>query len=1052
MNSSENALCNEDKQKGAEGDKLRLYGDILSQSSHGIYVIEKASHKLLYANSAMEKIFASVNIENYLGEKCYCVLWKRDRPCKECFVSSIMKSGEPSEIYLDFLSKYYSVTTHATEWMGVPAYVIYLADISERNQTRFELSKTRKKLAAAIDHAGLAYWEFDIANSCAYLNATSVNEYTLEEVIENYPEGLYETGVIHPDSIALYNTLICAVKNGAPTAKADIKTIDAIGNVVWKRVRFTTLFNENNQPFWAIATAENIDEYKALEKRFATVLEQNKIETWLYDMPRHTIIQNHNTEEVYGIPNVEIPNVPESLIEKQRCYSQDVEQFREFYKKLHKGEPQVSTTVRLWDSRVQEYMWKRCTYTVLPNRTGDPVYALGSAVDVTDQMEVKQKYENAIRYRYRTLGENVILAGHCNVTHNQILELEDRTGLNLEQRFGMERDEFFRKIAMLIPDIEQQYMFFKIYANENMKKSYDLGITQLDFNCTISLGKEKGVRWISTHVNIALQPKTNDLMGFLTMTDVSASKMQEQVLDAVIQVGYDFVAHLNLRSDTVVFYNSKNQIALFKEYQYGVPYCYTEAIQRTTDYYIIEEDRELYAEQMSMTYVMQQLEHKDSYEFTYHLREGNGEIRTKQTRFSIHDRVAGIVVFSRADVTDMLVQEEKQKIALLESLAIARQANNSKSQFLSSMSHDIRTPMNAIIGMCKLAIEEEDNAQQVHESLQVIQQSSALLLSMITDILDMNRIESGKMVLTNELFSLSEQLQLAAGRARALAGKKQQTVELVVDIIHDVCNGDIVRIHRVMDNILANALKFTPEGGKITYHLSESLLAHKHISMYRFEISDTGIGISTEQQLHIFEPFYRVQNVMTSNVEGSGLGLSIVKSIVDYMGGTISVKSTMNVGTTFVIEIPLCYTENVVEEVQEKSIKKLGNLVGTHVLLCEDHPMNQLVATRILEKAGIEVMTVNNGQLGYETFMQSELETFDAILMDIQMPIMNGYEATRAIRSCSHPKAKRIPIIAMTANAFAEDIQKSIESGMNTHLAKPIDPRQLYETLTEFIS
>ncbi|MEG0784890.1 MAG: histidine kinase dimerization/phospho-acceptor domain-containing protein, partial [Christensenella sp.] len=597
-------------------------------------------------------------------------------------------------------------------------------------------------MTAAVDHAGLAYWEYDIANNRAYLNAISIAEYKLEEVIENYPTSLYEIGVIHPDSIALYDSMVQDVKKGEHTATADIKTIDANGDLVWKRIRFTTLFDECNNPFWAIATAESIDEYKELENRFITVLEQNHIDTWLYDISRCTIIQNHNTEDIYGIYGMEISNVPESLIEKKQCHSEDVEIFREFYKKLHQGENQVTVTVRLWDVRMQSYIWKRCTYTILPNRNGKPIYAIGSAVDVTDQIEAKKKYEDAIKYRYRTLGENVILAGHCNVTRNVILEVEDKTGLDVEHRFGMVREDFFRGIASLIPNEEQKQTFCKTFLNENIKNSFELGINQHDYECSISLKNDQNIHWISIHVNTALQPETNELIGFLTVTDISTSKMQEQVLDAVIQFDYDFVAHLNLNSGSTVFYNSKNQIEQLKDYQYGVSYSYTDAIKRVAQNYIKDEDYEFYAENMSIENVARQLQNKDRYEFAYHFRESNGEIRIKQNRFVMHDRTSRIVVFSRADVTDMFAQQEKQKIALSESLAIAQQANNSKSKFLASMSHDIRTPMNAIIGMCNLAISDEHNVQQVHESLQVIEQSSKLLLSMITDILDMNRIES----------------------------------------------------------------------------------------------------------------------------------------------------------------------------------------------------------------------------------------------------------------------------------------------------------------------
>ncbi|MEG2192920.1 MAG: ATP-binding protein, partial [Oscillospiraceae bacterium] len=261
-----------------------------------------------------------------------------------------------------------------------------------------------------------------------------------------------------------------------------------------------------------------------------------------------------------------------------------------------------------------------------------------------------------------------------------------------------------------------------------------------------------------------------------------------------------------------------------------------------------------------------------------------------------------------------------------------------------------------------------------------------------------------------------------------------------------------IRIHRVIDNILANALKFTAEGGTITYRLSENHMENKNLGLYRFEIQDTGVGIAAEQQKHIFEPFYRAQSAMTAHIEGTGLGLSIAKSIVDYMGGTISVKSEIDKGSTFIIELPLRIAQGNTDTVQPQNDEEpISDLSGLHILLCEDHPTNQLVAKRLLEKVGITVTLARDGKVGYDLFIHSEPFTFDGILMDIQMPVMNGYEATYAIRNSTHPQAQSIPIIAMTANAFAEDVKKSIEAGMNGHLAKPIEPSQLYQSLSGII-
>ncbi|MEG2192872.1 MAG: PAS domain-containing protein, partial [Oscillospiraceae bacterium] len=775
-------------------NKSHAFYDIVNQSANGIYVIEQQSCKLLYVNKAMAHILDMAGIHNYLGEKCYRTLKQLDEPCSDCLANPTGNEGENRELFIDFLSKYYSVSTHPLQWAGTAAYVVYLSDISqekmvsdevkqlynnipgavfrckmdkdmtvisandglfellgytreefkalgnkmsavicpedflrtlssiipqlssnaatahitqrlickdksikwslargqllagngeervfycvlvdisEQKSAQLELDKTRKKLSAAIDHAGLAYWEYDMVNNVAYLNPNTKSEYSLEQTLPNYPQSLYDTNTIYPESIETFNRLIQAVKSGEKTASADIKTINAKGALAWRRVRFTTLFDEGGKPFWAVATAESINDYKELENRFSTVLEQNNIDTWLFDIKRSTIIQNHNTEGVYGVHAVEIPNVPEALIEKKLCYHQDADIFRDFYNRLKGDESQVTATVRLWDVRKQTYVWKRCTYTVVPSRVGGPAYALGSAVDVSDQVEVKQKYEDAIKARYSTLSENVILAGHCNLTKNIILEVEDKTGLDVGRRFGMVREEFFNGIASLIPNEEQRKVFCQKFLNEGMQNSFELGITQDNYDCTISLGS--GIRWISVHVDMALQPLTEDIIGFLTVTDVSAGKMQQQVLDSVIQFDYDYVAHLNLNSDTMVFYSSKNQSSEFEGYKYGVSYSYTNAINRTAEKFITQDNRPIYLENMSIENVMRRLSENESYEFTYHMINQNGELRTKQARFVVHDREAGIVVFSRADVSDVLEQQEKQKTALSESLTLAQQ-------------------------------------------------------------------------------------------------------------------------------------------------------------------------------------------------------------------------------------------------------------------------------------------------------------------------------------------------------------------------------------------
>ncbi|MEG2054326.1 MAG: ATP-binding protein, partial [Oscillospiraceae bacterium] len=389
------------------------------------------------------------------------------------------------------------------------------------------------------------------------------------------------------------------------------------------------------------------------------------------------------------------------------------------------------------------------------------------------------------------------------------------------------------------------------------------------------------------------------------------------------------------------------------------------------------------------------------------------------------------------------------KEILQEALKNSEQANNAKSMFLSSMSHDIRTPMNAIVGMTQLVINDMDNKEQVRESIGIIDTASKHLLSIINDVLDMSKIENGSLIFAHEQLNLDEEVDSIKEIMLPVLNEKQQTITLDInDVTHKCCVGDAIRLRRVMINILNNASKFTQAGGEINVEIKELHNNNPKIALYRFTVSDNGQGIEKHALEHIFEPFYRENSINTKEIEGTGLGLAIVKGIIEAQGGSIDIKSELGKGTTVTMQISFHIAEQECEIKKATSQNPLlqkvrENFDGLKVLLVEDHPVNTIVAKRLFENCGATVTDVANGSIAYDVFSQSEKDRFDIIFMDIQMPVMNGYEATIAIRNCQHPRAKTIPIIAMTANAFAEDIKKSLDVGMNGHVAKPIDVKNI---------
>ena len=388
-----------------------------------------------------------------------------------------------------------------------------------------------------------------------------------------------------------------------------------------------------------------------------------------------------------------------------------------------------------------------------------------------------------------------------------------------------------------------------------------------------------------------------------------------------------------------------------------------------------------------------------------------------------------------------------------EALQSAERASKAKTDFLANMSHDIRTPMNAIIGITTLMKNELHQPEKLAEHLGKLETSGQLLLGIINDILDMSRIESGKTTLNVEKMNLTQQISQLDSVIRQQAGQRRQTFTVETYVQHENVLGDSNRLKQVLMNILSNAVKYTPNGGHIRLEIDE--LTHtEHYTKYRFVVQDDGIGMSEEFQKTLFEPFTREEKSGTNKVQGTGLGMAITKSIVDLMGGTIHVESTTGKGTRFevVLEFPIDAEADTVQEAQvlPEEEETASPLSGMKFLCAEDNAINAEILEMLLEANGASCTICSNGQEIVDAFASVKPGEYDMILMDVQMPVMDGLEATRRIRSGENPLGRIIPILAMTANAFLEDMQKSREAGMDEHLSKPVDIAALEQTVKRF--
>ena len=435
------------------------------------------------------------------------------------------------------------------------------------------------------------------------------------------------------------------------------------------------------------------------------------------------------------------------------------------------------------------------------------------------------------------------------------------------------------------------------------------------------------------------------------------------------------------------------------------------------------------------------------------LRRFGNEMRWVSVRILFDESLAPEeVVLCFQEVEEEKQRELRQRRLLEDALEIARKNEVSKQSFFSNMSHDMRTPLNAIIGLSDLAAGHVEDPEKEREYLKKINFSSRQLLGLINDILDMSRMEQGKLVLNSKEFDLKQCMEECVGSFRFQAEAARKTLTLQMDVRDAQVMGDPFRIGQVMNNLLSNAVKFTREGDSIRVTVTQMEAAPGQLCKYRLVIADTGIGMSQEYLPHLFEPYSREMRFGERQAVGTGLGMPITQSIVTQMNGEIHVESAPGEGTTFTIILPFAIAHKQAQAAEAADGgEEAFSLEGRRILLAEDNEVNMEITTELLQMNGVAVTQAWNGAEAVERFREAEAFAFDAILMDMQMPVMDGCEAARRIRALRRPDARKVPIVAVTANAFAEDIAATSAAGMDAHVSKPIDFAHLVKVLRECI-
>lgn len=1041
-------------------DEAKLFQQISNEAAQGIYVIDKKNHDLLYYNENVELFLTGKN--NAWGKKCYTALHDKQTPCTFCPLSMIKNIEKPQELTFSN-GKSYEIRAKELEWNGLPAYTLFINDITDK------ITSSRKT-----------------------------------EQLEQF-----------------YQTLVQNLPGGIAVIRFDMA----------KKQMLPEYISEG----FAAMTGMSTDEAYALYKNDATAgLHPDDLDYIIGRLNQHLKKHLDTCESIY---------------------------------RLRKKDG--------------SYIWIKNNSSLILSPNEIPlIYAVYSDItkEIEAQNKLRQKYNDLLLRQQNYPLSNEILSGYCDITANRILRIYDKTGIDPLQKFGFERQNFFKGLATLIESPEEREHFLNTFLNAPLLEKFAQGINSQELECFIRMPHDNSGHYLKCVINMIESPDNGHTIGVLSVLDLTQFKINDQISMHLAHAHYDFIATCDFNSDSYQLFFTNSKANLMPPEQGS----YSENIVAFLQTFTVPKDREFCMEMFDPANMQRRLYHENSYSFHYSLKDEQGHIYTKNMivflidqrlnkvgmaraditdyvreqrallntlaytfeqlsiinlvtkEFTMYTRKSVLqnlspykcadfnralhklslpytklaadetaaekfslpVILSRlaekpqgyeftlpylandgseknkqinvlwgdeghhticlvrCDVTDIISAEKNSRSVLQNALDLAQEANRAKTDFLSAMSHDIRTPMNAIIGMTDLALDDLDNRQHLSEYLDIIKSSSSHLLTLINDILDMSRIEKGKLKLARTSFNLSVEIDRFCSRYQLLMDKNSLNFLHNAELLHCNCIGDTAQLQRIWDNLVSNACKFTPPGGTVTFSACELPSDNERLGWYKFTISDTGIGIDSESLQHLFDPFFRSSDVISKHIEGSGLGLAIVKNIVDYKGGTISVTSRQGEGTTFTVTLPLHF-DTAAEHPVEKPTHTFGSadfdFSGKSLLLAEDHPINQKVAELILEKTGAAVTIVENGLQCTELFTGSAKGSFDAILMDIQMPVMNGYEAAQAIRSSTHPQSATIPIIAMTANAFAEDIKNALSAGMNAHIAKPIDPQKLYETLAAYI-
>lgn len=785
------------------------------------------------------------------------------------------------------------------------------------------------------------------------------------------------------------------------------------------------------------------------EHMYRTAVEVANLAVVRYDIRTHEIMiadsemAKYDRDVYHVLPVMRFG--PEEAVEFVE--ESDREKLREMYRELDRGAPSVSCEYWFRQTPGQQPRCESVTFRTFYDGAGKPLYADGIAQNITFRKLMEERYRRQIRQVAETT-PGTIAVFRLNITKNWCGDGQTIFPRLLALQAAGTVDGFFDAVIERFSDDTRRKIAREEFNRANLIRIFREGRTSLhiEFPYISSLGRMSYGEGI---VNMMQNPQNGDVEAIAFTIDRTKDRESELILNHIVRTQFDYIALIFPQTHEVVFHTVNGNAEIIKA---GTD-NYEKFMEWFIHRYIKDENADTMRECLNLPAMIDEIDRTGNVIIYYedHV-PGEEENRFKQVTFRWGSSMKYEIVVTQCDITEAYREEQLRLREMEKTLEMAERANSAKTEFISRISHDIRTPMNAISGMTEFALEDIDDKKKLQDDLIKIKSSNAFLMSLINDILDISKIDSGMMEMHPEPYAYEDYISNIRNMFEPICEEKGVRFVAVSDSVEGTIRVDHIRLNQLALNLLSNAVRYTPRGGQVTFTSSSKIQPDGRMKC-TMEVRDTGIGMSPEFVGRMFEPFTQdFENSGRATLEGgTGLGLSIVKRIVDLMGGTIRTTSEIGKGTDILVSFPADMADEKEIEAYRKERDAYSAREGRRLrgcaLLAEDNKINAEIAIRLLTNLGLEIIWAANGRKAVECFENSRPGDFRIILMDIQMPVMNGYEATKAIRALKRPDAQTIPIIAMTADAFSEAIRKCGEAGMNGHIAKPLDVGKLKSTL-----